>query len=388
MPPSLPSSPQARHQDLLQLFQAGQAAALAALAQARIDSYPTDAYPWQALAGAHWLQGEPARALPALQEAARRAPGSADVQCNLGDTWYALGDTPAAITAWETALRLTPDHPASNQQLARLAVARGNPGQGSKLLQAALRGRLARPDLGNTHAGAPDQLPVEHATALLWSTLAGLAASGLHASCHAGTLLGIEREGKLLAGDKDLDLALPLQELPAAARHLLDHGWKALVADDLPYSNPYSLIHSEYGVVLDLFGMQPEADGRSCITGIWLAGLRREEQRVCRFPPFALSLRPHPAGKLWHLEHPDAWLRAIYGDWQQADPDFVTLIDAHNLEGFSVLTEYLAYRLLNEQLQRGLHAAARRLCRRLLHKTPAQPLLLALQQRLAEADCA
>jgi tetratricopeptide (TPR) repeat protein len=58
-----------------------------------------------------------------LQAAARLAPNDADVQANLGTVLALQGALPAAIEAFENALRLNPNQAAARQNLERARAA-------------------------------------------------------------------------------------------------------------------------------------------------------------------------------------------------------------------------------------------------------------------------
>ena len=61
-----------------------------------------------------------------FQEAARLRPEDADVQTNLGILLATRGDLPAAIRAFEAALRLDPNHGSAGAYLRRAQTALAN----------------------------------------------------------------------------------------------------------------------------------------------------------------------------------------------------------------------------------------------------------------------
>ncbi|AOY99603.1 hypothetical protein BKK81_10260 [Cupriavidus sp. USMAHM13] len=223
---------------------------------------------------------------------------------------------------------------------------------------------------------------------VLWEALAQLAAGGVHAFAHAGTLLGLVREGRLLPFDKDLDLGLPVQELPAARAILLRHGWQP-VPQRFAIDNLASYAHPRLEVVLDLCGLCDAPDGNGLLGGFWTAGgSPPARQRVTRFPG-PLHLVPHkgPAGPVWRLSHAESWLAAFYGkDWRTPDPDFDTIIGAHNLLGFSALTQWYAYARITGAWLNGYWEKALRLTRLVLERhTPEDGLLLHIAGHLRTA---
>ncbi|MDB5798235.1 MAG: hypothetical protein JWP36_2137 [Paucimonas sp.] len=220
---------------------------------------------------------------------------------------------------------------------------------------------------------------------LLWQALAQLRAGGVHAFAHAGTLLGLVRESRLLPFDKDLDLGLPLDELQKAQEILLQHGWQR-PQQPFDIDNMVTCHRADTDVILDLCGLMPENGGPDLVGGFWInQGRPLDWQRVTRFPgPVQLELHAGPAGEVWRLRNPERWLETIYGpSWRIPDPDFDTIIGAHNLVGFSSLTQwYAGSRIANAWLN-GYWEKALRLVRLVLERhTPDDPLLLRAAARL------
>lgn len=215
--------------------------------------------------------------------------------------------------------------------------------------------------------------------ALLWQALAQLAAGGVRAFAHAGTLLGLVRENRLLPFDKDLDLGLLVEELPAAHQILTRHGWQR-PPQVFPIDNMATYHHPARDVVLDLCGLAPQADGASLLGGFWINhGMPASHQRVTRFPgPLRLERHAGPAGEVWRLQDPATWLEAFYGKaWRLPDPAFDTIIGAHNLVGFSALTQWYAYSRITNACLNGYWEKALRLTHLVLERhTPEDGLLL------------
>ncbi|TCS37984.1 LicD family protein [Paucimonas lemoignei] len=214
---------------------------------------------------------------------------------------------------------------------------------------------------------------------LLWQALAQLAAGGVRAFAHAGTLLGLVRDGRLLPFDKDIDLGVMVEDLPRARDVLLHHGW---LLTTLPFTIDNMVVchHPQADVVLDLCGLQTEGAGPNLVGGFWINnGVPLEWQRITRFPgPLQLALRPGPAGDVWQLQNPEQWLETIYGKaWRIPDPAFDTIIGAWNLVGFSSLTQWYAYSRICNAWLNGYWEKAVRLTRLVLERhTPDDPLML------------
>ena len=222
-------------------------------------------------------------------------------------------------------------------------------------------------------------------TDLLWQALAQLAAGGVQAFAHAGTLLGLVREKRLLPFDKDLDLGLMTDELPLAHDVLSANGWLR-PTPIFPIENMATYHHQDVGVVLDLCGFEKEPGSDDLLAGFRInKGKPLAWQRITRFAgPLQLDLAHGPAGDVWQLRDPEPWLASMYGEqWRTPDPDFDTAIGAYNLVGFSTLTRWYTYaRIINPWLE-GYWEKALRLTRLALERhVPDDPLLLKVAQTL------
>ncbi len=195
------------------------------------------------------------------------------------------------------------------------------------------------------------------ADALLWRIAAELAAAGFQAFPHAGTLLGLVREGCLLRNDKDVDLAIWIEDFEACCSHLLANGWKA-VNDHLPYSNFRSFVDPKTRLVVDMCGMRREPERQRMLSGFFLDKQPPEYQRVTVYPWLTLALRDSPAGQVWFPDKPEELLEALYGDWRTPNAEWDTIISACNLERFTLQVRAYAYnRLLDYWLQGQLDRA-------------------------------
>ncbi|WP_317203284.1 hypothetical protein [Janthinobacterium sp.] len=257
---------------------------------------------------------------------------------------------------------------------------------GVAVLREALQALCVAPRVYNRRV-RPDKFEDPRIEALLWRTLAQLAQGGVRAFAHAGTLLGLEREGRLLPFDKDLDLGLLVEDLPRAAAILLEHGWRR-PALAFNIDNMSSWHHGEIDVVLDLCGLAQQSGSASgdLLGGFWIRQCRPiGQQRLTRFPgPVELERVAGPAGPVWRLKQPLRWLEALYGPhWRTPDPSFDTIIGAHNLIGFSALTQWYAYSRICNAWVNGHWEKALRLAQLVLQRhTPDDPLLLAVAATL------
>lgn len=246
--------------------------------------------------------------------------------------------------------------------------------------RAALAEQCAKP----LRVGTPPRKKFDstRAEARLWSVLVELARVGIHAFATSGTLLGLVREGRLLHFDKDLDIGLPFAEIEAAATYLLQRGWYRATAS-LNMINPV-MLHDGQGLSLDLCGFKVEPESGITLGGFWLKDAPASWQRVTEYPTLNLHQQHRPEGAIWSVTAPEIWLATLYGpDWRIPDPNFDTVIAAHNLRGFSLLTQCYAFSRIYEcWLQGRLHKAQALVAHSLRH-LPEDALLLQIQQLLA-----
>jgi tetratricopeptide (TPR) repeat protein len=326
-------------------------------------------------------QGQPGQAWALLQALDQSHPQKPVVRRLQGAVLSANGQHRQALAHFRTALALAPhDHLALAAAAGCLHMLGKLPlavqyHRAALVWQCSAPLRLATPPAAATFDSAA-------AEQRLWQVLAQLAAAGLHAFATSGTLLGLVRGGALLPFDKDLDIGLPFAEVPAATALLLASGWARTSA---PHGmvNPVMLQDGQ-GLSLDLCGFVAEEGSGAALGGFWLQGAPADWQRITQYPTLHFQQQQSPQGSVWSVRNPQVWLAALYGpDWRTPDPDFDTVIAAHNLRGFAVQTQCYAYgriygRWLGGQLQK---AAA--LVSQTLRHNPADPLLLQVQQCLA-----
>lgn len=183
-----------------------------------------------------------------------------------------------------------------------------------------------------------------YAEQLLWSTCAMLAKQNIQAFPFAGTLLGIEREGKLLEFDKDIDIAVWVTSLDACSKILKENGWRS-VQKGIAYRNYSDYVHDESGITLDVCGLEHRND-HQIVGGFSLPEYPAEYQRVSVFPAFELTQRNTLQGDVWYPGQPEKILTAFYGDWRTPNPLWDTVISALNLEKFTLLVRCYAYHRL------------------------------------------
>lgn len=218
---------------------------------------------------------------------------------------------------------------------------------------------------------------------LLSTALRSLDTAGIQAFPTAGSLLGLMREGRLLQHDKDLDIGVEMKQFEAADRALRDSGWlRRATGHDFVNTASYSDPRSH--IELDLLGFAAEPGTGWIVSGFWLKDVPPEWNRVTEFPaPFALRKMNSAAGNIWVPGDTEAWLSALYGDWRTPDRFFDTTISAHNLRGFSHLTQCYAYSRILIRCLSGDYARALALTTQVQQRhTPADSLLVAVRARL------
>ena len=162
-------------------------------------------------------------------------------------------------------------------------------------------------------------------TRAVWHILTQLRRAGCGAFPFAGTLLGLERDGRLLPNDKDADLGVWLEDFSLACHTLQSMGLQ-LATDVPPFGNMATLVLRQPGLSVDLFGIRREPENTRLVGGVWLYGQPASHQRINHYPWFTLAGRAGPAGRVWWPEPPDTLLTALYGDWRRPQPEWNSLV--------------------------------------------------------------
>lgn len=280
------------------------------------------------------------QAIQAYRQAIALLPGDSQAHIGLAHVLHRLGQLPEALSAYRHAVLL----------------------QTIQQLQAQ--------DSPCTHA-FDTQKAQEH----LWQLLTYLAQSGIHAFPTSGTLLGLEREGKLLPFDKDIDIGLPFSQMEQAEKRMEAAGWQRVV-NMAGLVNPQEWHHPE-GVAVDLCGYAPEAGSDQLLAGFWFQSVTHPWSRITCYPAIHLQQRTGPAGVFWYPTEPESMLlQPLYGPhWRQPDPDFDTVIAAHNLRTFSTLTQCYAWGRIYQNWVLGRFAKVHALIKHCLKWLPDDILL-------------
>lgn len=329
-----------------------------------------------------WLQaGQVAQAWALLQPLALAHPQQALVPRLQGAVLSATGQHAQALAFYRAALALAPHDAQALAAAGSCLHLLGQLPQALQYYRAALVWQCCVP----LRLAAPPPAPAFDSAAAeqrLWQVLAQLAGTGVHAFATSGTLLGLVREGRLLPFDKDLDIGLPFDQMQAATAFLLQNGWHRAAAPQ-GMVNPV-MLHDGQGLSLDLCGFVAEQGSGAALGGFWLQGVPADWQRVTQYPVLHLHQQQRAEGAIWTVTNPEPWLAALYGpDWRTPDPDFDTVIAAHNLRGFAVLTQCYAFSRIYDAWLKGRLQKAASLVRQSLRHLPEDVLLLQVQQHLA-----
>lgn len=172
--------------------------------------------------------------------------------------------------------------------------------------------------------------------ALVAQLLAAFHAAGCHVFPYAGTLLGLERDGRLLPDDKDADLGVWLEDFSLATRLLQQWGLQR-AADVPPFANVATWVDPRSGTSVDLFGLRRDPVHTRIEGGVWWYGRPASHQRVLLLPWFTLVARPGDAGPVWWPEPPALLLQALYGDeWRTPQPEWDSLVSNRALQDLNL----------------------------------------------------
>ncbi|MBY0411644.1 MAG: tetratricopeptide repeat protein [Burkholderiaceae bacterium] len=322
-------------------------------------------------------------AIAVLREAKMLAPDNLQIKCNLGLALLKLGNRTEAAHYFLDVLRVSPDHLDATFAYGTVCHQDGQLPQAIAFYRKALALRLLQPTqvLAQPHRVSFSSPQNE---TLMWQALAQLATAGVHAFATAGTLLGLQREGRLLPFDKDIDFGLPFAEHDRARVCLLKQGWQENT-QRYGLINPRAYQHIATGLSLDLFGYTVDAGTGITLGGLWLKEGPTGWSRVTENPTIHLTSVPGPHGVVWALADPRGWLETMYGDWRTPDPDFDTVIAAKNLRGFSLLTQCYAFNRIFQHWNNGNLKKALSTTRHSLRHLPDDALLLQAERHLVDA---
>ena len=224
----------------------------------------------------------------------------------------------------------------------------------------------------------PAPLPWDEArvTQALWLVLAQMKRAGCGVFPFAGTLLGLERDGRLLPDDMDADLAVWLEDFSLACRTLEAIGFQR-ASNAPPFGNVATFVLQQPRLSVDMFGIRREPEQQRLVGGAWLYGKPPSHQRIVHYPWFELAPREGPAGEVWWPQPADTLLTALYGDWRTPQPDWDSLVSCRGLQGTNLQWRCWAFKRLADRWRSGDVQRTRRLLEQILARAPGDPQLLA-----------
>lgn len=202
-----------------------------------------------------------------------------------------------------------------------------------KALQLLMVDPITKPKTNNENS----DFDVKSHETWLWKVLAAFRRHNIKSFAAFGSLLGLTRDGKILPFDKDIDIGLDWGQMQQAIAVLKQMGWYENCRS-YGLANPRAFVHPD-GVTLDLCGFAVDSNSNHSLAGIWMTDIPFAWNRVTLFPQIKLVDKTTQFGQVWHLQQPEQFLKAVYGDWQTPAPMFDTVICAKNLRDFSLLTQ-------------------------------------------------
>ncbi|MCG2594713.1 hypothetical protein LZ009_18190 [Ramlibacter sp. XY19] len=202
------------------------------------------------------------------------------------------------------------------------------------------------------------------ATQLVWDLLSRLKAADCHVFPFAGTLLGLERDGRLLPNDKDADFGVWLEDFSLVGRLLQQWGLRR-ATDTPPFANMATFVDAATGYSVDLFGLRRDPYHHRTEGGVWLYGKPASYQRVLHLPWFELA----PRQGVWWPETPALLLQALYGDWRTPRSEWDSLISNQSVQDLNLNWHCWALRSLCTSWLGGDLGKTRRLLDQVLVRT-------------------
>ena len=337
------------------------------------------------------------------------SPVQAEVWCNLGVIQFHAGETQLAIQSFQKALSLQPNLFKARSNAVRAFYFLGMDREAEALLPATsdrfvLRGQGYREkgELATateayrqairvlaTEAAAPvphkSRFSLQGARQALLETKVRLDKAHIPFCLLAGTLLGVVREGDLLAHDKDLDICVGWEvDRARLVEALCASGgfsvpWSQGV---LPPGRPWhrSFIHVGTGCTLDVFFAYHEGDHVQI-------GFDDRPVPVLSCLDHFGTKELQWIGRTWLIpDPPESYLVQVYGPgWRQPDPAYDTILSNPRRTPESlplVLCE--GYLRLYLALKEGRRERAMQLAQQ-IHRRKADPFLAELADNLAAA---
>jgi tetratricopeptide (TPR) repeat protein len=359
---------------LVQLIDSNQLSEALLLTQSILQADPKHSFAWKALGIIRHKENNFADAVAAFEQAFQCNPHDYEALQNLGKLYFLQLDYAKAEHYFKLLISINPYDQSAIDNLVECLCSHGGFSTSLGYIRTSLQHRL-HGLLPSTTKPINQHFDQAENEQLLWTTLVALAQAGVHAFPTLGTLLGLEREGKLLSFDKDLDVGLPFSEMELACACLRQLGWHE-PSTHIRFINPRSFTHTPSGVVLDLCGFGLEEGSQNVVYGFWQEDLPWEQQRVIVFPNnFKLQQSQSKAGMVWAIAYPDDFLTALYGDWRTPDPDFNTICCAKNLRAYTDMVQMYTLNHLRQTWSQSQFKKALRLANQHLFYCPEDVLI-------------
>ena len=306
---------------------------------------------WTQLGAALVGMGQSMKARDCFERSLALSPGQPGLWSNLGVLLLHAGKTAEALQAFRRALALEPDMMPARRNACLALFTLGLDEEAETLLpvspdRGVLRGQALREkgDLeGATEAyreairlmeregfsfpvSPGNRFSQEGARKALLAAKERMDAAGITFFLLAGTLLGVIRNGDVLAHDKDMDLGVAWDVKRErvvevlCAEGLFTVPWEQGI---LPPDRPWyrSFIHAESGCALDVFFVRPEGDSLLC-------GFDQHPVPVLsRLTAFGLRDWSW-MGRTWKIpDPPEQYLAEVYGpDWRVPNLQYNTVL--------------------------------------------------------------
>lgn len=224
--------------------------------------------------------------------------------------------------------------------------------------------------------------------ALVWQVLAAFKAADCHVFPYAGTLLGLQRDARLLPNDKDADLSVWLEDYALAGRLLLQWGLQR-ATDVPPFANMSTYVDARSGTSVDLFGLRRDPLRARVEGGAWLYGKPPSHQRLVLLPWFELRVHESPAGAVWWPEPAEPLLAALYGpQWRTPQPEWDTHVSNPSLQELNLSWRCWALKNLCQCWLGGDLARTRRLLAQIAGRAGEDAQLRAWREALEQGGSA
>lgn len=199
---------------------------------------------------------------------------------------------------------------------------------------------------------------------------------------HAGTLLGLVREGKLLEFDKDLDIGVWLEDFKILCKHIERLGMKKTY--NYPAIDNYACyIDLETGITFDICALRREPENRIVTGGFWYYTKPSHYQRITKYPWFNLVEQQTDKGVIFFPDTPKKLLNALYGEnWQIPDSAFDTILSAPNIIQGGLQQICHGYAKILDIWLSGDMTKLVAYCNQMLNVFPDNPLILQCQKSL------